>query len=62
MSRPAAPAVAAQLVGAVGDALQLLEHEAGDDQRLVDHPRLGDVGDPPVDHDRGVEHQRSAPP
>ena len=61
MSRPAAAAVAAQLVGAVGDALQLLEHEAGDDHRLVDHAGLGNVGDPAVDHDRGVEHERTRP-
>ena len=55
---PAAAAVPAQLVGAVGDALQLLEHEPRDDHRLVDHPGLGDVGDPAVDDDRGVQDQR----
>ena len=56
---PAAPAVAPQLVGAVGDALQFLEHEPRNDHRLIDDARLGDVGDPPVDHDRGIEHQRT---
>ena len=58
---PAAAAVAAELVGAVGDPLQLLEHEPRHDQRLVDDPRLGHVGDPAVDDDRGVEHQRPCP-
>ncbi len=59
MSSPRRPAVAPELVGAVGDPLQLLKYEARNDHRLVDHPRLGDVGDPPVDHDRRVEHQRT---
>ena len=56
---PAAPAVATELVGTVRDALQLLEHEPRDHQLLIDDARLGDVGDPPVDHDRGVEQQRA---
>ena len=60
--QPAAAAVPAELVGAVGDPLQLLEDEPGDDQRLVDDAGLGDVGDPAVDDDRGVEDQRPASP
>ena len=46
---PAAAAVAAERVGAVGDVLELVEHEPRDDQRAVDEAGLDDLGDPAVD-------------
>ncbi len=57
----AAAAVAPELVGAVGDALQFLKDEPGDDKLLVDDAGFGDVGDAAVDDDGGVEHERSGP-
>ena len=42
-------AIAAQRVRAVGDVLQLVEHEPRDDQRAVDEAGLDDLGDPAVD-------------
>ena len=59
--QPAPAAVALQLVGAVGDALQLLEDEARHDQLGVDEPRITDIGNPAVDDDTGVQHQRPSP-
>ena len=59
----AAPAaVALQLVGAVGDALQLLQHEARHDQLGVDEPRITDIGNPAVDDYTGVQNQRLGSP
>ena len=53
----AAPApVAAERVGAVGDVLQLVEHEARDDQGPVDEPGLDDLGDPAVDDRARIDH------
>ena len=46
---PAPAAVATERVGAVGDVLELLEHELRDDERAVDEPGLDDLGDPAVD-------------
>ena len=46
----AAPAaVAPERVRAVGDVLQLVEHEPRDDERAVDEAGLDDLGDPAVD-------------
>ena len=53
---PAAAAVAAELVGGIGDGLQLGDDELRHDQLVVDDAGLDDVGDPPVDDDAGVEH------
>ena len=58
---PAPTAISPELVGAVGNTLKLLKHEAGNDELLVDHAGLGDVGDATVDDDRGVEHERPRP-
>src|SRR5262249_16697937 len=49
--QPTPPAVALQLVGTVGDALQLLEDRARHDQLVVDDPRITDIGNPAVDND-----------
>ena len=42
-------AVAPEGVGVVGDPLELVEHDAGDDERPLQEARLRDVGDPSVD-------------
>ena len=54
LEAPAA-AVASEGVRAVGDVLQLIEHEARHDQRAIDEARFDDLGDPPVDDRRGVD-------
>src|SRR5262249_38328083 len=54
----AAAAVALDLVGTVGNALQLLQHKAGHDQLGVDDPRITNIGNPAVNNHTGVEHQR----
>src|SRR5262249_38103680 len=59
--QPAPPAVALDLVRAVGDALQLLQHETGDDQLGVDDPRFTDIGNPAVNNYAGVQNQRPRP-
>ena len=46
---PAAPAVPTQRVGVVGDVLELVEHEARDDERAADEAALHDLGDAAVD-------------
>ena len=51
-----AAAVAAQRVRAVGDVLELIEHEARDDERAVDEARFDDLGDPAVDDRAGIDH------
>ena len=56
---PAPAPVPPKLVGAVGDTLKLLEHEARNDELLVDDPGLGDVGDAAVDDHRRIEHERA---
>ena len=58
--QPAPAAVPLQLVRAVGDRLQLLQHEARHDQLGVDEPRITDIGNPAVDDDAGVQDQRPA--
>src|SRR5262249_34651049 len=57
----AASAVALDLVAAVGDALQLLEHKARHDQLGVDNPRITNIGNPAIDDDTRVQHQRPGP-
>jgi hypothetical protein len=42
-------------VGRIRDLLELTQHGAEDDQGHVDEAGLGDVEDPAVDDDRGVE-------
>ena len=52
----AAPAtVAPERVGAVGDVLELVEHEPRDDERPEDEPGLDDLGDPAVDDGARVD-------
>ena len=52
----AAPsAVASERVRAVGDVLELVEHEPRDHERPVDEPGLDDLGDPAVDDRAGVD-------
>ncbi len=53
---PPAPAVATQRVGAVGDVLELVEHEARDHEGPVDEPGLDDLGDPAVDDRARIDH------
>ena len=52
-SAPAA--LALQPVRRVGDKLQLLEHELGNDQRALDEARVAEVGDAPVDDDARIQ-------
>jgi hypothetical protein len=52
----AAPAVAAQRIGRIGDLLQFLEHELRNDERAVDEAGLADVRDAAIDDDAGVEN------
>ena len=51
----ATAAVAAQAVGRIGDVAELVEDEAGDDQRPHDEAGLGDVGYPSVDDGAGIQ-------
>src|SRR5262249_6230012 len=57
----AASAVALDLVPAVGDTLQLLEHKARHDQLGVDNPRITNIGNPAIDDDTRVQDQRPRP-
>src|SRR5262249_7836249 len=52
----AAPAVALERIGGVGDELQLFQDELRNDERAVDEAGLAHVGDAAVDDDAGVEH------
>src|SRR5882724_968640 len=54
----AAAAVALELVGAVGDGLQLLQDEARHDQLGVDEPRITNIGNAAVDDDTRVQNER----
>src|SRR5206468_6695078 len=56
--QPAPAAVALQLVGAVGDALQFLQDEPRHNHLAVDVARITDIGNPAVDDDTGVQRQR----
>src|SRR5205823_2400916 len=51
----APPAVPLQLVRAVGDALEFLEHELGDDQLRVDNPRITNIGNAAVNNYAGIQ-------
>ena len=59
----AAPARPPHRVRAVGDPLELLEHDPRHDERSLQEARLGDVGDPAVDDRARVhDHARLATP
>src|SRR5262249_44842471 len=55
--QPPPAAIALELVGTVGNALQLLQHKPRHDQLAVDDSRVADVGDAAVDNDTGVQSQ-----
>src|SRR5207253_4918722 len=54
----ATAAIALQLVAAVGDLLQFIDHELRDDELTLDDARLHDVGDSPIDQHAGIEQDR----
>src|SRR5207253_2094438 len=58
---PAAAAVALDLVRAVGNALQLLKHEARHIKLGIENARITNIGNSPVDDDTRVEHERAWP-
>ena len=59
--QPAPAAVALQLVGAIGDGLQLLKDETRHDELGVDEPRFTHIGNSAINYDRRVENQRFSP-
>ena len=59
-AEPAAALLAAEGIGGVRDALELLEHESGDEQAPGDEPGRCDVDDPAVDEHARVDDHRLA--
>ena len=57
---PAAAALAAQAIGRIGNVLQLVEHEARDEQRAGQEAGAGDIGDAPVDDHAGIQQDGAA--
>ena len=55
MSSPLPSAVPLHGVRRIGDQLQLTQHELGQHDHAIQEARLGDVRDPAVDDDAGVE-------
>ncbi|OPZ95664.1 MAG: hypothetical protein BWY71_02165 [Planctomycetes bacterium ADurb.Bin412] len=55
----AAAAIAFEAVGGIGDILQFIENEAGNDYRGIDDFGHGDIGNPAVNDDRGVQKERT---
>src|SRR3972149_390601 len=55
-SRPAAAAVAPQRLRRISDVAELIEDEAGDDQRALEEAGGRDVGDAAVDDGAGVDN------
>ena len=53
---PAAAPIPLDRIGAVGDLLQLAQHEMGHYQRPFQESGLADVGDAAVNDDAGVEN------
>jgi hypothetical protein len=49
------PALAAEVITRIGDVLQFVEHEAGDEEFPGEEPGSGDVCHPSIDDDTGIE-------